>query len=131
MSSGQWATSANPISKGRGIPLATNRPRAKRGITSRKQEQKMKLSLRQRLRNWIMKDEDDYADQLVSVDETPHIESEGLRLQVYRASGGFVVETRSYDRKNDRNHNTMHVITDEENLGERIGKIIMMEALRG
>ena len=131
MSSGQWATSANPISKGRGIPLATNRPRAKRGITLRKQEQKMKLSLRQRLRNWIMKDEDDYADQLVSVDETPHIESEGLRLQVYRASGGFVVETRSYDRKNDRNHNTMHVITDEENLGERIGKIIMMEALRG
>jgi hypothetical protein len=131
MSSGQWTTSANPISKGRGIPLATNRPRAKRGITLRKQEQKMKLSIRQRLRNWIMKDDDDYAEQLVSVDETPHIESEGLRLQVYRASGGYVVETRSYDRKNDRNHNTMHVITDDEDLGERIGKIIMMEALRG
>jgi hypothetical protein len=131
MSSGQWATSANTISKGRGIPLATNRPRAKRGIKSRKQEQKMKLSFRQRLRNWIMRDDDDYAEQLVSVDETPHLESEGLRLQVYRASGGYVVETRSYDRKNDRNHNTMHVITDAEDLGERIGKIIMMEALRG
>jgi hypothetical protein len=131
MSSGQWATSANTISKGRGIPLATSRPRVKRGIKLRKQEQKMKLSLRQRLRNWIMNDGDEYAEQLVSVDETPHIESEGLRLQVYRASGGYVVETRSYDQKNDRNHNTMHVITDEEDLGERIGKIIMMEALRG
>jgi hypothetical protein len=131
MSSGQWATSANTISKGRGIPLATNRPRAKRGMISRQQEQKMKLSFRQRLRNWIMRDDDDYAEQLVSVDETPHLESEGLRLQVYRASGGYVIETRSYDRKNDRNHNTMHVITDEEDLGERIGKIIMMEALRG
>ena len=131
MSSGQWATSANTISKGRGIPLATSRPRAKRGIISRQQEQKMKLSFRQRLRNWIMRDDDDYAEQLVSVDETPHLESEGLRLQVYRASGGYVVETRSYDRKNDRNHNTMHVITDDEDLGERIGKIIMMEALRG
>jgi hypothetical protein len=131
MSSGQWATSANTISKGRGIPLATNRPKAKRGIKSRKQEQKMKLSLRQRLRNWIMRDDDEYADQAISVDETPHLESEGLRLQVYRASGGYVVETRSYDRKNDRNHNTMHVITDDEDLGERIGKIIMMEALRG
>ena len=91
----------------------------------------MKLSIRQRLRNWIMKDDDDYAEQLVSVSETPQIESEGLRLQIYRASGGFVVETRTYDRKNDCNHNTMHVITDEEDLGERIGKIIMMEALRG
>jgi hypothetical protein len=131
MSSGQWATSPNALSKGRGIPLMTNRPKAKRGITSRKQEQKMKLSLRQRLRNWIMNDDDNYADQLVSVDETPHLESEGLRLQVFRASGGYVIETRSYDRKNDRNHNTMHVITDEEDLGERVGKIIMMEALRG
>jgi len=131
MSGVKWATSANTISKGRGIPLATNRPRVKRGIISRQQEQKMKLSFRQRLRNWIMRDDDDYAEQLVSVDETPHLESEGLRLQVYRASGGYVIETRTYDRKNDRNHNTMHVITDEENLGERIGKIIMMEALRG
>jgi hypothetical protein len=129
MSSGQWATSANTLSKG--SLMGTSRPKAKRRIPSRKQEQKMKLSLRQRLRNWIMRDDDDYADQLVSVDETPHIESEGLRLQVYRASGGYVVETRSYDRKNDRNHNTMHVITDSEDLGDRIGKIIMMEALRG
>jgi hypothetical protein len=131
MSSGFYRTAATTISKGRGVPLATNRPKVRRGITSRKQEQKMKLSIRQRLRNWIMNDSDDYADQLVSVDETPHLESEGLRLQVFRASGGYVIETRSYDRKNDRNHNTMHVITDEENLGERIGKIIMMEALRG
>jgi hypothetical protein len=131
MSSGYYgATIANTISKGRGIPLGTSRPKVKRGIKSRKQEQKMKLSLRQRLRNWIMRDDDDYAE-VVSVDETPHLESEGLRLQVYRASGGYVVETRSYDRKNDRNHNTMHVITDDEDLGERIGKIIMMEALRG
>ena len=131
MSSGSWAASANTVSKGRGIPLGTSRPKAKRGITSRKQEQKMKLSLRQRLRNWIMNDDADYADQAVSVDDTRRLESEGLRLEVFRASGGYVIETRSYDRKNDRNHNTMHVITDEENLGERIGKIIMMEALRG
>jgi hypothetical protein len=129
MSSGQWATSANTLSKG--SAMGTSRPKAKRGIISRHQEQKMKLSFRQRLRNWIMKDDDEYADQAISVEQTSHIESEGLRLQVYRASGGYVVETRSYDRKNDRNHNTMHVITDSEDLGDRIGKIIMMEALRG
>jgi hypothetical protein len=129
MSSGQWATSANSLSKG--SLIGTVRPKARREITSRKQEQKMKLSLRQRLRNWIMRDDDDYADHAISVESTPHLESEGLRLQVYRASGGYVVETRSYDRKTDRQHNTMHVITDEDDLGDRIGKIIMMEALRG
>lgn len=130
MSSGFYGTAANAVNRGRGISLGTSRPKVKRGIKSRKQEQKMKLSLRQRLRNWIMRDDDDYAEG-VSVDETPHLESDGLRLQVYRASGGYVIETRSYDRKNDRNHNTMHVITDAEDLGERVGKIIMMEALRG
>ena len=91
----------------------------------------MKLTFKQRLRNWLNDDtlEKEYGNQLAV--ETNHLESDGMRLQVYRASGGYVVETRSYDRKNDRNHNTMHVITDEEDLGERIGKIIMMEALRG
>jgi hypothetical protein len=91
----------------------------------------MKLTFKQRLRNWLNDDtlEKDYPSSLTV--ENHRLESEGMRLQVYRASGGYVVETRSYDRKNDRNHNTMHVITDEEDLGERIGKIIMMEALRG
>jgi hypothetical protein len=92
---------------------------------------KMTLTFKQRLRNWLNDDtlEKEYATQLTV--ENNRLESDGMRLQVYRASGGYVVETRSYDRKNDRNHNTMHVITDEEDLGERIGKIIMMEALRG
>jgi hypothetical protein len=31
----------------------------------------------------------------------------------------------------DRNVNTMHVITDEQDLGDALVKIVMMEALRG
>jgi hypothetical protein len=91
----------------------------------------MKLTFKQRLKNWLNDDhlEKDYPSSLTV--ENNRLESDGMRLQVYRASGGYVVETRSYDRKTDRNHNTMHVITDEEDLGERVGKIIMMEALRG
>lgn len=58
------------------------------------------------------------------------MQSDGIRLQVYKASGGFVVETHGYDRKTDRNHNTIHVVTEEEDLGDRLGKIVMMEAMR-
>jgi hypothetical protein len=96
-----------------------------------KKVKNMKLTIKQRFRNWLNDDNlgEDNADSVTV--ENNRLESDGMRLQVYRASGGYVVETRSYDRKNDRNHNTMHVITDEEDLGERIGKIIMMEALRG
>ena len=91
----------------------------------------MKLRFRQRLRNWIMQDDDDHLNYTVQDIETAQLDSDGMRLQIYKASGGYVVETRSYDRNKDRQLNTMHVITEEEDLGERLGKIIMMEALRG
>ena len=94
-----------------------------------KKVKKMKLSLRQRLRNWLMAD-DEEADipQLVTADD--RLSSEGMRMQIYKASGGFVVETRSYDRRKDQNFNTMHVIRDDQDLGEALGKIVMMEALQ-
>jgi hypothetical protein len=117
--SGQYAISSAKS-------LGMDRPKRR---TKRVKE--MKLSLKQRFRNWLNNDDSNEINYAVQDVEVAHLESDGMRLQVYRASGGYVVETRSYDRKNDRNHNTMHVITDEEDLGERIGKIIMMEALRG
>lgn len=105
--------------------LGTVRP--KRRIRKAKE---MKLTFKQRLRNWLNSDDDElYASQ--DVVQTSSLDSDGLRLQIYRASGGYVVETRSYDRNKDRNNNTMHVITDDQDLGEHLGKIVMMEALRG
>jgi len=95
-----------------------------------RKEKKMKLTFKQRIRNWL--NSDDYEEdtpQLVA--EGSQLDSDGLRLQIYKASGGYVVETRSYDRVKDRSYNTMHVITEAEDLGERLGKIVMMEALRG
>ena len=90
---------------------------------------KMKLTVRQRIRNWLMRD-DEEADvpQLVVADD--RLSSEGMRMQIYKASGGFVVETRNYDRRKDENFHTMHVIRDDQDLGEALGKIVMMEALQ-
>ena len=90
----------------------------------------MKLTLKQRFRNWLMDtDSEVEADRGIYVEEDK-LSSEGMRLQIYKASGGFVVETRSYDRNRDRNQNSMHVIRDDQDLGEALGKIVMMEALR-
>jgi hypothetical protein len=54
-----------------------------------------------------------------------------LNFKVYKASGGTVLETSSYDRKTDRHNNSLYVITDEKDLGKEIGKIITLESLRG
>lgn len=54
----------------------------------------------------------------------------GIRFQVYKATGGFVVETSMYDQRTDRHSNSIHIITDEQDLGQQIGKIITMETLK-
>lgn len=58
------------------------------------------------------------------------LESTGLELVIYRASGGHIVECRVYDRKTDRHDNKLHIITDDKDLGEELGRIITYENLR-
>ena len=87
----------------------------------------MKRSIKQRIRDWLSSDELTEPEAYIE----NRLQSDGMRLQIYKASGGFVVETQSYDRRTDRNTTTMHVITEEQDLGEALGKIVMMEALRG
>jgi len=91
-------------------------------------KQKVKLTFKQRIRNWLMREEvEEDAPQLV---EASSLSSEGMRLQIYKANGGYVVETRNYDNRTDRHYCTMHVITEEQDLGDSLGKIVMMEALK-
>ena len=91
-------------------------------------KKKVKLTFKQRIRNWL--NSDDYEQDVPQLVEADRLASEGMRLQIFRASGGYVVETRSYDSLKDRNFNTMHVITEDQDLGDALGKIVMMEALK-
>jgi hypothetical protein len=53
-----------------------------------------------------------------------------LRFNVYMANGGRVVETTRYDRKTDENNTSLYIITDDQEFGKEIDKIIVMEGLR-
>ena len=97
-------------------------------------KKKMKLTLKQKLRNWLMNDdyETDYSGNVISIEDSiPAIDSNGFKLQVYKANGGIVVETRNYDHRKDEHRNSLYVITEDKDLGAEIGKIITMENLRG
>ena len=52
------------------------------------------------------------------------LDSEPLRLLVYQATGGTIVETRTYDRQKDKSKNSLYIIRDDQDLGEEISKII-------
>jgi len=118
------------MSYGQAIGYATQKVSAVRPARRIRKEKKMKLTFRQRIRNWLMKNElEEDVPQMVSADGN-RLDSDGMRLQIYKASGGYVVETRNYDRRTDRHNSTMHVIREDQDLGDALGKIVMMEALR-
>ena len=91
-------------------------------------KQKVKLTFRQRIRNWLNKD--DYDEDVPQVVQEDRLSSDGMRMQIYKASGGYVVETRNYDSHKDRHYNNIHIVTDHDDLGDSLGKIVMMEALK-
>ena len=53
-----------------------------------------------------------------------------MQFTVYNASGGRVVETRRYDRLKDRSNSGLYIITNDQDFGKEIDKIITMEALK-
>jgi hypothetical protein len=53
-----------------------------------------------------------------------------IHFTVYVANGGRIVETRRVDRKTDRTTNGLYIITNDQEFGKEIDKIITMEALR-
>jgi hypothetical protein len=121
--------STGPVSGGWAVGKSTSYPTTRPNRINRaRKAPKMKLSFKQRIRNWLNSDElEQDVPQLV---ESDRLSSEGMRMQIYKASGGYVVETRSYDHHKDRNLNSMHVITEDQDLGDALGKIVMMEALK-
>jgi len=91
----------------------------------------VKRTWKQRLRDWLNDDAEQKVCQDIYVDDSPSIDSDrGIRFNVYKASGGTIIETRFYDRQKDRQMNSLHVITDDQDIGKEIGKIITMETLK-
>lgn len=128
MATGMQASAGYSLGKSATIrPTPVPRIRPKRKY----HKVEMKLTLRQRLGNWLLKnhqeDEPHWASQAVEADS---LNSNGMRFNLYKANGGFVIETRVYDERNDRNINKLYVITEDKDLGEELGKIITMESLR-
>ena len=94
------------------------------------EETPMKLTFKQKLRNWLMSDNDEYSHSIAVDESGPDLQSQGFRLNIYGASGGTIIETTKYDRKQDENRHSLHVVTDDKDLGEALSKIITMEQLR-
>ena len=88
-------------------------------------------SLRRRIRDWLNDGDDSMVIATRSQNhDGSQLHSQGFRLQVYKASGGIVIETHAYDEKKDRSNIGLYVITEGHDVGHEIGKIITFENLK-
>ena len=125
---GQYASTAKSINRlQRSMKMSSSTVRSTRQYV---EEKPMKLTFKQKLRKGLMDDSDEYGAVLSVDSEGPNIQSQGFRLNVYSASGGTIVETTKYDSKKDEHRHSLHVVTDDKELGEELAKIITMESLR-
>jgi hypothetical protein len=95
--------------------------------------------LKLKLRNWANSAQDTYESMpmkmatanSISIGRGPSLDNDrGIRFQVYKASGGMIIETSTYDRHKDRSYTSLHIITEDKDLGQEISKIITMESLK-
>lgn len=125
--SGTYATAST--CRPRRIPRITSSSQTKRAAQYT-ENKLMKLTIKQKLRNWLMNDTQQ--DDCFAIEDSsgPDLHSQSFRLNIYGASGGTIIETTKYDRKSDENRHSLHVVTEDKDLGAELAKIITMEQLR-
>ena len=127
--SGGYAVASSP--RLNRIPRITHSNRLGRGRPPQSTElRKMKMSIKQRIRNWLMNDDDTPDPYSIEDENGPDLNSQSFRLNIYGASGGTIIETTKYDRKSDENRHSLHIVTEDKDLGQELSKIITMEQLR-
>ena len=68
--------------------------------------------------------------RIASVRESDELGSEPITFKMFKGNGGWAIEFRQYDHKNDRVDTSLYVVNNEEELGRHISQIITMEALK-
>ena len=58
------------------------------------------------------------------------VEIEGIRFTMMPANGGYILQSRHYDRKRDDHAFSTHLIHDGEDIAEAVGRIVAMEIYR-
>lgn len=98
------------------------------------------MKIRKIIRDWLNRDL--YAHPCPTPDvkitglsggafQEPNLQNDKrIRLTIYPASGGKIIETTKYDSVKDRIFTNLYIITSDENFGDEIEKILTLEHLR-
>ena len=101
-------------------------------------KRKTKMSLKQKIRNWLKDDENEHdsiaklvssKQRAIGIEAPREFDADGLTVTIHNANGGYVASFRRYDRKTDRHNNQLYVITSDQKFEEALAQCIAMECL--
>jgi hypothetical protein len=90
-------------------------------------------SLRQRIRDWLFREDNDAFDKpsrLISGSVSSESDDDGLTIQVRSAIGGRIVSFRHYDNKLDRRYNKTYIVPEDQDFERELGRMITLESMR-
>jgi hypothetical protein len=69
-------------------------------------------------------------EMLVSASKISGVGGHGMHFTVHRADGGYVIEQRTFQKRNEDYTHHLHIVTDNKDLGQELAKIITFTNLR-
>jgi hypothetical protein len=58
------------------------------------------------------------------------LETNSIRIDVYKGSGGIAIETVTYNKVKDMSFVGFYIVHDDDKLGDQLSKIITAESLK-
>ena len=90
-----------------------------------------KKTLKQRFKDWLFDDGTERSNEIRADEDSVQLSRDrSLKFEIHNASGGRVVQTRRYDVQKDRHFENLYIITNDQEFGREIDKIITMEFLK-
>jgi len=94
--------------------------------------------LKRKIRRWLDSEQDIILEDRAYATVSPKNAIGGrdvnsdptLQFKIYNAIGGKVVEFSRYDRQKDRAFHDIYIIGKNEDFGEKIAKIAMLESMK-
>lgn len=90
------------------------------------------MSIKDRIKKWLNDDRPglrSFSNPMVS-DNTIGMPDRAIRLTIYSASGGRVIETSKYNPQTDRSIQSLYIVTSDQDFGKEIDKILTIESLK-
>ena len=70
------------------------------------------------------------ANRGLKIERDREIRSQGMTFTLYRAVGGYVLETNRIDERADRRINDLYMIDEEKDFAQQVAHAISMESMK-